>query len=135
MDASLFDFQKNRDSYTPHTQPPTAVVAQTSPVLTGGAFLSVHAGRALQISRVSRRAADTRWPAALPLQMISDIDIERSAWVLIKQYGGDALLEAKLRADELLEDGDWLGAFVWQRILEAIERLQAKAAARGEKMH
>ena len=95
--------------------------------------MSVHAGRALQISRVSRRAADTRWPAALPLQMISDIDIERSAWVLIKQYGGDALLEAKLRADELLEDGDWLGAFVWQRILEAVERLMAKAVARSKK--
>jgi hypothetical protein len=67
--------------------------------------------------------------------MISDIDIERSVRALIKQYGDDATVEAALRHDQLLEDGDWLGAFVWQRILEAIERLQAKAAARGEKMH
>jgi hypothetical protein len=67
--------------------------------------------------------------------MISDIDIERSAWALIKEYGDDATVEAALRHDLFLEEGDWLVAFVWRRILEAIERLQAKAAARGKITH
>jgi hypothetical protein len=39
------------------------------------------------------------------------------------------------RADQLLEDGDWQGAVVWYRILNAIERLQATAPADGEKVH
>jgi hypothetical protein len=55
--------------------------------------------------------------------------------VLIQQYGDDAKLEAALRADEFLEDGDWLGSLVWQRILEAIKRLQAKTPAWGKAVH
>jgi len=64
-----------------------------------------------------------------------DSDIERSACALIQQYGDDAKLEAALRADEFLEDGDWLGSLVWQRILEAVERLQAKTPAVGKTVH
>jgi len=64
-----------------------------------------------------------------------DSDIERSACVLIQQYGDDAKLEAALRADEFLEDGDWLGSLVWRRILEAVERLQAKTPAAGKAAH
>jgi hypothetical protein len=30
---------------------------------------------------------------------------------------------------------DWQGALTWHRILDAIERLQAKAPAEGEKVH
>jgi hypothetical protein len=40
---------------------------------------------------------------------------------------------AAARADQLLEDGNTLAAASWHRILDAIERLQAKAQA-GEKM-
>ena len=40
-----------------------------------------------------------------------------------------------VHADQLLEDGDMAGAENWHRILNAIERLQAKAPADGEKMH
>jgi len=42
--------------------------------------------------------------------------------------------EAATRADQLTEDGDWAAANVWHRILDAIERLQAKAPAEGEMM-
>jgi hypothetical protein len=63
-----------------------------------------------------------------------DADIERSALVLIKQYGDDAKLEATLRADQFLEDGDWLGSLVWQRILEAIER-QEQMPSGGVPVH
>jgi hypothetical protein len=39
------------------------------------------------------------------------------------------------RADQLLEDGDSVAAATWHCILEAIERLQTKAPAEGEKVH
>ena len=37
------------------------------------------------------------------------------------------MLEASERADQLLDEGDMAGAETWHRILNAIERLQAKA--------
>jgi hypothetical protein len=52
---------------------------------------------------------------------------------LAKRYGNDAMLEASERADQLLDGGDMAGAETWHRILNAIERLQAKAE--GEKVH
>ena len=53
----------------------------------------------------------------------------------MKWYGDDAMLEAAERTDQLLEEGDLAGAETWHRILNAIERLQAKAPAEGEKVH
>ena len=55
--------------------------------------------------------------------------------LIIKRYGDDAMLEAAERADQLLDEGDLAGAATWHRILDAIERLQAKAPAEGEKVH
>jgi hypothetical protein len=49
----------------------------------------------------------------------------------VRRYGADAMLEASERADQLLEDGDPVAAANWHRILDAIERLQAKAPAGG----
>lgn len=52
----------------------------------------------------------------------------------MKRYGADAMLDAAERADQLLDEGDMAGAETWHRmILNAIERLQAKAPADGEK--
>ena len=45
------------------------------------------------------------------------------------------MLEAAERADQLLDEGDMAGAETWHRILNAIERLQPKALAEGEKVH
>ena len=67
--------------------------------------------------------------------MIPDRDIWAAAPLMMKRYKADAMLEAGARADQLLEDGDWQGAATWHRILDAIERLQAKASAEGEKVH
>ena len=67
--------------------------------------------------------------------MISEADISRSALIMVKRYKSDAVQEAAMRADHLLEDGDWRAAITWHRILNAIERLQAKASAEGEKVH
>ena len=49
------------------------------------------------------------------------------------RYGDDAMLEAAERADQLLHEGGMAGAETWHRILNAIERLQAKVPAEGEK--
>lgn len=67
--------------------------------------------------------------------MISDRDIWAAALLMVKRYGDDAMLEEAARADELLEAGDMAGSETWHRILNAIERLQAKAPADGEAVH
>ena len=56
--------------------------------------------------------------------MIADLDIDRSAWLMIKLYGADAVLQAALRVNDLLDEGDTDGAKAWQRIISAIQRLQ-----------
>jgi hypothetical protein len=67
--------------------------------------------------------------------VIPEADIWCAALAIVKRYGPDAMIEAAARADQLLEDGDWQGAATWHRILDAIERLQAKAPADGEAVH
>ena len=67
--------------------------------------------------------------------MNGEREIWAAALVMVHAHGDEAMLEAAQRADQRLEDGDWLSAFVWQRILDCIERLQAKAPAEGEKVH
>jgi hypothetical protein len=65
--------------------------------------------------------------------LIDDRDIWAAALLVVKRYGDDAMLEASERADPLLDGGDMAGAETWHRILNAIERLQAKAPAEGER--
>ncbi len=55
--------------------------------------------------------------------MTSDIDIYRSANLLVKHHGQDAPIEAAMRADELLEAGALDGCATWKRILRAVEVL------------
>ena len=62
---------------------------------------------------------------------ISDLDIYRSAKVIINQYGKDALIHAAMRADAALEGGDLGGLAVWKRILRAVEELQRAEPAEG----
>ena len=56
--------------------------------------------------------------------MIPDLDIYRSANVLVKQHGPDAPIHAAMRADAMLEKGDVDGYAVWKRIVKAIEELR-----------
>ncbi len=67
--------------------------------------------------------------------MIPDLDIYRSARVLVKQHGADAPIHAAMRADELLEAGDLEGVAVWKRILRAVEELQRVEPGPGRKVH
>jgi len=59
--------------------------------------------------------------------MIQDIDIYRSANVLITQYGEGALLEAMNRLEKYRVIGNASGMNVWRRIADAIEALQIPA--------
>jgi len=61
--------------------------------------------------------------------MTLDIDIWRSANVLVKQHGEDAPIQAAMRADAMLAKGDMDGYAVWKRIIRALEELQSTAPA------
>ncbi len=50
------------------------------------------------------------------MPMITDLDIYRSANVLIKQHGQDAPIETAMRADAILAKGDLDGYAVWRRL-------------------
>ncbi len=53
--------------------------------------------------------------------MISDLDIYRSAKVIMKQYGKDAQIHSTKRASAMLDKGDLNAYAVWKRILRAVE--------------
>ncbi len=58
--------------------------------------------------------------------MIPDLNIFRSANVLIKHHGQDAPIEAAMRANTMLEKGDLDGVATWQRIVRATKELLSK---------
>ena len=58
--------------------------------------------------------------------MTSDLEIYRSAKLLIDRHGDDAPIHAAMRGDELLEAGDMDGQAVWKRVLAAIDELLSK---------
>ncbi len=67
--------------------------------------------------------------------MTSDIDIFRSANILVKQHGEDAPIEAAMKADATLEAGDLDGYAVLKRILRTIEEIQGTEPKPGEAAH
>ncbi len=64
--------------------------------------------------------------------MTSDLDIYRTANVLVKHYGKDAALEAAQRADAMLEKGCLDGQRVWKRVLAAVKEIQREEPHEGE---
>ncbi len=58
-----------------------------------------------------------------------------SAAAMIKRYGEDAPIQAAMRADALLEEGDLDGQAVWRQVLAAIEELLRKEPGEGEGVH
>ncbi len=67
--------------------------------------------------------------------MIPDLEIYRSAQVLVKQHGQDAPIHAAMQADAMLESGDLDGYAVWKRILRAVEELQISGLAPEDQLH
>ncbi len=64
--------------------------------------------------------------------MTSEIDVFRTANVLIREHGEDAALEAAQRADAMLEKGVIDGQRVWKRVLAAVKEIQREVPQEGE---
>ena len=62
--------------------------------------------------------------------MTSDLDIYRTANVLIREHGENAAPEAAQRADAMLKKGSLDGQRVWKRVLAAIKEIQRRSRAR-----
>ena len=58
--------------------------------------------------------------------MVTDLDICRTAQLLVRQHGADAAIQAAIQHDALLEGGDLEGAAVWKRVVAAIDVLLLK---------
>jgi hypothetical protein len=67
--------------------------------------------------------------------MTSDLDIYRTASVLIREHGADAVLEAAQSADAMLEKGSLDGQRVWKRVLAAVEEIQRGEPREGERVN
>ena len=67
--------------------------------------------------------------------MTTDLDIYRSAKLLIDRHGDEAPIHAAMRADQLLEAADLDGRRVWLKVLRTIEDLLAKEAPPGVSVH
>ena len=55
--------------------------------------------------------------------MTDEIDIYRSAKLLIDQHGADAPIFAAMQANKCFEGGDLDGKAVWMRVIRAIKEL------------
>jgi len=58
------------------------------------------------------------------LPVLPDLDIWRAAQLFVKRHGDEAAIQAALRADELLAEGDVDGQRAWLRIVKAVEELR-----------
>ena len=67
--------------------------------------------------------------------MTSEIDIFRTASVLIREHGEAATLEAAQRADAMLEKGSLGGQRVWKRVMAAVKEIQREEPREGEKVN
>lgn len=63
---------------------------------------------------------------------MDEIDIWRTAKILIDSHGTAASLEAAMRADKALDDGLSDAVNVWTRVMLAIEELQRTSPQTGE---
>ena len=67
--------------------------------------------------------------------MPTELDIYRSANVLIQQYGDRADLVAMDHSRRLAGKGDSVGAAVWVRIMNAAKEILKKEPGAGERRH
>ena len=55
--------------------------------------------------------------------MTSDLDVYRSAQLLVERHGDEATIHAAMKTDDMLERGDMDGRAVWLRIVDAVREL------------
>ena len=56
--------------------------------------------------------------------LTNDLDIYRSAKLLIDQHGEDATIHAAMQADACSEKGDLEGKAVWLRVIKAVKEMR-----------
>ena len=66
---------------------------------------------------------------------MNEIDIYRTANILIREHGNKATIHAAMRADELLDRGDLDGVAVWKRIVKAVEELLDTESPNASRVH
>jgi hypothetical protein len=66
---------------------------------------------------------------------VTELDIWRSANILLKRHSAEAVFIATKRADALLDQGDVQGCSAWLRIAKAIIELERKEPAPSERVH
>ncbi len=54
--------------------------------------------------------------------MIGDLDIYRTAKLLVDKHGDEAPIQGPMKADAMIDKGDLDGRAVWQRIAEAVKK-------------
>jgi hypothetical protein len=64
--------------------------------------------------------------------MTADLDIYRTASVLIREHSQDAVLEVAQRADAWLDKGEAGAYLVWKRVLWAVKETQRREPEEGE---
>ena len=62
----------------------------------------------------------------------NEIDIYRSAHLLIKHHGEEAAIFAAMQADACLEKGELDGKVVWLAVIKAVEELQDTTPPDGD---
>lgn len=67
--------------------------------------------------------------------MIAEAEVWRAAAALVRRHGSEASFAVAAYTDQLIEDGNMAAAAACQRVLNAIEQLQAPVPAEGEKVH
>ena len=67
--------------------------------------------------------------------MTSQLDLYRSAAVIVREHEAGAMLEAVMICDRLRQKGDCAGAEVWRAIIRAIEVLEMDAPGEGSRTH
>jgi len=67
--------------------------------------------------------------------LTDDKDIYLATKLLIDRHGDDAVIEAAMMADKMLEQGDLDGLATWKRILKTIEELRAEKRPDGAVVH
>lgn len=66
---------------------------------------------------------------------MEDIDIWRTAQLLISQHGEDAEIQAAMRADCVFEQAHGAAELVWKRVMKAIQILARTSPLPGTSRH
>ncbi len=67
--------------------------------------------------------------------MITDLDIYRTAKLLVDKHGAEAPIHAATQADDMLDKGDMDGRAVWLRVVRAVEELLDCKEGRVRNLH